>query len=161
MSAFLGCLLVLLTAEPGDNARLLEGLPIRERNVPRQRGVELVHGVEVDRRVFLVVHVQWHLPAVEENAGQGGRYRALEGRDGQSGDLLGSCLWTLQTVLDHVGLEETSLQVYVVVGERLKLGCQDFLRGFRAGVDVVAAVRDNLRLHDRDKSLRLANQSIL
>merc|ERR1712087_435307 len=52
-------LLVLLLAEPCHNARLLERLAIREREMPRHFGLEqLVHCAEIDGGHFFVILVK-------------------------------------------------------------------------------------------------------
>ena len=55
--------------------------------MPGEGRVELVHHVEVDRGVLLVVRREWHLTTEEEDARHRGGDRALEGCDGEGGDL--------------------------------------------------------------------------
>merc|ERR1712217_357321 len=69
LQGLLGDLIVLLLAQPGDDAGLLERLAVREGEVPRHLGLgQLVHGAEVDRCHLLIVLVQWRLAREEEDA---------------------------------------------------------------------------------------------
>lgn len=54
---------------------------------------------------------------------------------------------------DHVGLEQGALQVNVVVGQGLVDGSKDLLSNVLAALQVVVAVRENLRLNDGDDAM--------
>lgn len=54
---------------------------------------------------------------------------------------------------NHVGLEQSALQVDMVVRQGLVDSSQDLLCDVLATLKVVVAVRQNLRLHDRDNAV--------
>ena len=121
--------LVLLLSKPSDNGGLLQSLSVRKGHMPRQSGVKLVHLVKVDSGSLLVVHIQRHLSRQEEDTRHGRGDGALQSGDGEGGNLLGRGGGSLESVLDHVGLEDGSFEVDVVVGEGLELGSEDLFRG--------------------------------
>lgn len=54
---------------------------------------------------------------------------------------------------NHVGLEQSALQVDMVVRQGLVDGSQDLLCDVLATLKVVVAVRQNLGLHNRDDAV--------
>ena len=54
---------------------------------------------------------------------------------------------------NHVGLEKGSLKVDMVVGQGLVDGSQDLLSDVLATLQVVVAVRENLRLNNGDDAV--------
>lgn len=59
----------------------------------------------------------------------------------------------------HVGFEESPLQVDVVVRQGLVDGSQDFLGDVLTALQVVVAIREDLRLHDGDDAMLSKRQS--
>jgi len=150
-------LLVLLLAHPRHNRRLLESLAEAERYAPRAVLEQLAHGRKVNARGLLVVLVDVELPAQEENPRHARGHGALEGLNGEPRDLLRTRLGALQPVLDHVGLENGSLQVNVVHLEALVLRGQHPLRDCSAHVDVVVPVGHDLGLNNGHEPDALAD----
>mmetsp|Transcript_2999 Transcript_2999/g.8916 ORF Transcript_2999/g.8916 Transcript_2999/m.8916 type:complete len:396 (+) Transcript_2999:63-1250(+) len=134
--------------------RVLEGPGVRERHVPRVRG--LVHGVQVEGSLELGLS-----SAEEHDARHGRRHPPVEHLQGVVGDLLRSGPpGALGTRGDHGRLEEDSLEHDTVVGhvlEGLGPGGRGNLKG---AVDIVVSVEEDLRLDDRDKSSVLGDRGV-
>ena len=70
------------------------------------------------------------------------------------GDILGGRpLRAADARRDHVRLEQDTLEIYVVVGERLEDERQDLLGDAAGGLDVVVSVRQHLGLNDRHQAV--------
>jgi hypothetical protein len=66
----------------------------------------------------------------------------------------------VSTRANHVWLEESSFEHYMVVREELIAGSKDFLRDNCTTLQGVFSVHENFRFHNGDKSVGLANSSI-
>merc|ERR1719217_307416 len=79
--------------------------------------------------------------------------------------VLGSHLWRLgwrsKTVLHHVRLEDSSLQVHAVHLQGRKLRHKHLLRNLSAHLDAVVAVRNDLWLNNWHQALALADGSVV
>jgi hypothetical protein len=74
--------------------------------------------------------------------------------------IMATCLGAIGTGGDHVGLEERALEEDLVVVERLVDGGEDALRDGGAGLDVVAAVGEDLGLDDGHEPELLADERV-
>mmetsp|Transcript_88947 Transcript_88947/g.235295 ORF Transcript_88947/g.235295 Transcript_88947/m.235295 type:complete len:362 (-) Transcript_88947:91-1176(-) len=158
LQRFLGSRDVPLLAHPSHDARLLQGLAVREGEVPGHLVLEeLVHHVQVDGCYLLVVLVQGGLARQEEYTGQRRRHCAKQRLHCERGDCFGVSPRAADAVLHHVRLQEAALQVDVVIRESLELGGQHPLGHRRTVCDVVLAVGNNLWLNDRHQLLALAD----
>jgi len=73
---------------------------------------------------------------------------------------MATCLGAIGAGGDHVGLEERALEEDLVVVERLVDGGEDALRDGGAGLDVVAAVGEDLGLDDGHEPELLADERV-
>ena len=115
-----------------------------------------IDGIQVNRSIFL------RLAAREESdSGYCGRHGALESLDSGFSNLLGSVFGLARlTGCHHVGLQQSSFQVNVVVVESLVDSGQNGLGHLLGTIQVVITVREHFRLDDRDQSVSLADRSI-
>jgi len=148
---------LVVLASPGTEDRGLEGAAIRESECPRLLGSGAgVNGVKVNGGIFLSLATR-----KEGNAGNGSRHGPAEGGDGGDGNLFwGVFLGALLASSYHVGLEESTFQVNVVVVESLVHECQYSLSNFLGALQVVLTIGKNLGFNDWDESVHLANGSI-
>merc|ERR1711931_59287 len=93
--------------------------------------------------------------------GDCGGHGAAQGSDGCHGDLLvGVLVRAGVSGGDHVGLEQGSLQVDVVVRQGLVHSGKDLLSHVLAALQVVVAVGEDLRLNNGDNAVHLADAGI-
>mmetsp|Transcript_3391 Transcript_3391/g.10169 ORF Transcript_3391/g.10169 Transcript_3391/m.10169 type:complete len:468 (-) Transcript_3391:987-2390(-) len=152
---------VLVLAQPGDDARLLQSLAVREGQMPRHLVFEeLVHHHEVDGCRLLVVLIQSRLPRKEEDARHRNGHCAEQGLDRVRRHGRTVRLGARKAVLHHVWLQDCALEVDVVQSKCLELGSQYLLRHLRAVGDVVGAVGHDLGLHDGHEALALADGGV-
>mmetsp|Transcript_88945 Transcript_88945/g.235286 ORF Transcript_88945/g.235286 Transcript_88945/m.235286 type:complete len:218 (-) Transcript_88945:620-1273(-) len=161
LQRFLGSRDVPLLAHPSHDARLLQGLAVREGEVPGHLVLEeLVHHVQVDGCHLLVVLVQRGLARQEKDTRQRWRHCAKQRLHCQRCDCFSVSLRTTDAVLHHVRLQEAALQVDVVIRESLELGGQHLLGHHRTIGDIVVAIGHNLWLNDRHQLLALADRRV-
>lgn len=144
-------------ATPRFEDRSLESSAIGEGDLPGSEFLwEDVHRVQV------LGSLEFSLTTREEgDTGHGWGHGSSKGSNGSVCDLSSSCLLgAVKTWSDHVGLEEGSFKIDVVVAEGLVDGSQHSLGNFLADFDAVVAVDQNLRFDDGNKSLRLADRSV-
>lgn len=148
-------LVVLATPGPEDGG--LEGAAIGEGQGPRLLGGgALVDSVEVDSGVFLSLAT-----GKESDAGNGSGHGTGEGGDGGLGNLLRGVLGgALGTGGYHVGLQEGSFEVYVVVVEGLVDEGKDSLSHLLGSIEVVFTIGKNFGLNNGDKAVHLADGSV-
>jgi len=97
------------------SATNLDSTSVTEGESPGPRNpLDLVDGVEPVGRVVVA-----HAPGEEAHAADGAGNGAAEGLDGRAADVLVGGSRALETRYNHVGLQDGSLQVHVVVVERL------------------------------------------
>mmetsp|Transcript_31458 Transcript_31458/g.84106 ORF Transcript_31458/g.84106 Transcript_31458/m.84106 type:complete len:218 (+) Transcript_31458:95-748(+) len=161
LQRFLGSRDVPLLAHPSHDARLLQGLAVREGEVPGHLVLEeLVHHVQVDGCHLLVVLVQRGLARQEKDTRQRWRHCAKQRLHCERGDCFSVSPRAADAVLHHVRLQETALQVDVVIRESLELGGQHLLGHLRTISDIVFAVGHDLRLNDWYQLLALADRRV-
>lgn len=81
-------------------------------------------------------------------------HSTAQGRNSCHGNLLVAILvWAGVSGSNHVGLEQSALQVDVVVGQGLVDSSQDLLSDVLAALQVVVTIRENLRLDDGDDAV--------
>mmetsp|Transcript_34203 Transcript_34203/g.46081 ORF Transcript_34203/g.46081 Transcript_34203/m.46081 type:complete len:296 (-) Transcript_34203:476-1363(-) len=161
LQRFLRSLLVLVLAHPGDNACLLQGLAVREGQMPRQLAlVKLVHRHQVDGRHFLVVLVQRCLPREEEDARHCRGHRAEQGLHSVCCHCVRVNPGPGDASLDHVRLQDRAFEVDVVERERRELSREHLLCHPGAVLDVVSAIGHDLGLHNGHEALALADGGV-
>mmetsp|Transcript_5691 Transcript_5691/g.23652 ORF Transcript_5691/g.23652 Transcript_5691/m.23652 type:complete len:432 (+) Transcript_5691:393-1688(+) len=147
---------VLVLAEPGLEAGLLERAAVGEGEGPGLLGVEGVHGVERERGLLL-----GHAAREEGDAGDGGRHGVLEDADGGLGDFRhGRGRFGRLARADHVGLEERALEEDLVVRELLVARRDDLLGDLGGDLDRVGAVHEDLGLDDGHEAVGLADRRV-
>ena len=135
---------VLRLAFPRLKDRLLKSASVAERERPRSQRRHLVDGVQVERGVLLRLTA-----GQEDHARHSGRHGASQ-RCHRSDSVLLVCVLNRTRLAggDHVGLEQSALQVDVVVAERLVDGGEHLLGHVLASLERVVAVGQDLRLND-------------
>lgn len=137
--------------------RLLEGTSVREGQCPWSGGVlKGVHRVQIKGCRFFA------LSAGEEgDSWKGGHDSAGQSSNGHPCDLLWSGLvGAVGAFGNHVWLEERSLDDKVLVEHGFHDGAEDLLGDAGAGLDVVAAVGEDLWLNDWHKTVILADRAV-
>ena len=152
----LGGFHVLLLSLPRLQHARLEGTAVGEREPPGLCRLVGVDGVKVDGGDNL------RLASGEEgDPGDCNGEGALERGDGRGCNVLGGVLLGAADSREHhVRFEEGALQVDVVVAESLVDGCEGPLGRIDAGLEVVVAVRQDLRLHDGAEAVHLADAGV-
>lgn len=147
---------VLVLAEPGLEAGLLEGAAVGEGERPGLGSGGVVDVIEGQRRLLL-----GHSTREEGDAGHGGGDGVLQHAHGGESNLTGVGLHgSLRAGADHVGLEEGALEHDVVVREGLVHGSEDALGGGGGHLDGEVAVHEHLGLDDGDKAVSLADGGV-
>ena len=146
-------------AAPRRQHRSLQRAPVRKRERPRVWVLFFrkdVHFVEVLRGLHL------GLPAGEEqNTRHRGGHDAAEALHGFSGDDVGTRFdFRADPARDHVGFQDHALHHHAVRVELGEHGLQDAFRHLLAHLDVVVAVRQDLRLDDGDEARLLADGGV-
>ena len=117
--------IVLGLSQPSDDTGFLQGFAVGERQMPRQlSGKEAIHGAQVYGGLFLIIFIQRCLARQEENARHRGRNCAQQGLASQRCNGLCTGFGSSQAVLHHVGLQDSTLHKYVVIGQGLELRLQ-------------------------------------
>ena len=119
---------------------------------------DLVHGIEVETGLLLAL-----ASGKEVDADEAGRTSPAQREDSPIGDFLGSdfgAVYVGGAGSDHVGFEETALEVDVVVFQSFEDLCQDFLGDLLGLLDAVRPVAKDLGLHDRHQSVHLADRRV-
>lgn len=112
--------------------------------MPRVAAWRHIDGVEVLRGLHLALAA-----AEERDARQRGRHCAQQRAHGVHADVgRRARLLAVGARQHHVGLEQAALQQHVVVGERLEHGRQHALGHVGAHLNRVAAVHQDLGLHN-------------
>jgi len=155
----LGLLDVFFLTIPGLDARVLEGSAVRERETPRGLdGGDLVHSVEVKGGFF------FRLTAGQEHdTGNGRGDGSAQSSDSQFSNLSGAdrrSVGESGTGGDHVGLQEDTFKIDVVVSEGLEDSSINSLGGLEADTDVVFTITEDFRFNDGDETVGLADSGI-
>lgn len=147
---------VLLLAGPSAQHGCLQGTAVGEGEGPWPQEIHLIDGVQVHGGLLL------RLSAGQEgDSGNGRGHGAAQSGDGSDGHLLGGeLLGAALASGDHVGLQQGSLQVDVVVVQRLVDGGQDGLGDLLGAVQVMVTIGQHLGLNDGHDALRLADGGV-
>lgn len=144
---------------PGLDDGVLEGSSVREREGPGGLdGGDLVHGVEVKGGFF------FRLTAGQEHdTGDSRGDGSAQSSDSQFSDFSGADVGSVgesSTGGDHVGLQEDTFKIDVVIRKGLEDGSIDLLRGLEAETDVVFTIREDFGFNDGDETVGLADSGI-
>ena len=122
---------VLLLASPGTQDGGLQGTTVREGEGPWADQGNVVDGTQVDGGLLLGLTSRQ-----EGHASNGGGNGAAQSLHGGQSDLLWGVLLGRLTGGDHVGLQQSTLQVDVVVAQGLVDGGQDGLGDLLGAVQI-------------------------
>lgn len=138
---------------------MLEGSSVREGETPGGLdGGQLVHGVEVQSGFFFRLTT-----GQEHNTGDGRGDGSAQSSDSQFSNFSGadgSSVGKSGTRGDHVGLQEDTFKINVVISEGLEDSSIDLLGSLEADTDVVFTVREDFGFDDGDETVGLADSSI-
>jgi len=144
---------------PGLDAGVLEGSSVREGETPRSLdGGQLVHGVEVQSGFFFTLTA-----GQEHDTGDSRGDGSAQSSDSQFSDFSGADIGSVGesgTGGDHVGLQEDTFKINVVIREGLEDSSIDFLGGLEAFTDVVFTVREDFGFDNGDETVGLADSGI-
>lgn len=156
---FLSLLDVFFLTIPGLDARVLKGSSVREGETPRSLdGGQLVHGVEVQSGFFFTLTT-----GQEHDTGDSRRDGSAQSSDSQFSDFSGADAGSVGesgTRGDHVGLQEDTFKINVVISEGLEDSSINSLGGLEADANVVFTVREDFGFDDGDETVGLADSSI-
>ena len=152
----LGELHVLGLSLPRLKHRSLQRPSVGKAQLPRLALLHVVDGVQVvgggDLRLA---------PGQEHDSRHGGRNGPPQGSYGRLGNLRWRGLGdSVVTAGDHVGFQESSLQVDVMVAEGFVDSSQNFFGDFLAPLNGMVAVGQNFGFNDWHNSVHLADRSI-
>jgi len=155
----LGLLDVFFLTIPGLDARVLEGSSVREGETPRSLdGGQLVHGVEVQSGFFFTLTA-----GQEHDTGDSRGDGSAQSSDSQFSDFSGADVGSVGESGaggDHVGLQEDTFKINVVIREGLEDSSINLLGGLEAETDVVFTVREDFGFDDGDETVGLADSGI-
>jgi len=138
---------------------VLEGSSVREGETPGGLdGGQLVHGVEVQSGFFFTLTT-----GQEHDTGDGRGDGSAQSSDSQFSDFSGADVGSVGesgTGGDHVGLQEDTFKINVVISEGLEDGSINSLGGLEADSDVVFTVREDFGFDDGDETVGLADSGI-
>jgi len=156
---FLSLLDVFFLTIPSLDARVLKGSSVREGETPRSLdGGQLVHGVEVQSGVFFRLTT-----GQEHDTGDSRGDGSAQSSDSQFSDFSGADVGFVGesgTGGDHVGLQEDTFKINVVISEGLEDSSINSLGGLEADSDVVFTVREDFGFDDGDETVGLADSGI-
>lgn len=156
---FLSLLDVFFLTIPGLDAGVLEGSSVREGETPGSLdGGQLVHGVEVQSGFFFRLTT-----GQEHDAGNSRGDGSAQSSDSQFSDFSGADVGSVGeggTGGDHVGLQEDTFKINVVIREGLEDSSIDFLGGLEAESDVVFTIREDFGFDNGDETVGLADSGV-
>jgi len=138
---------------------VLEGSAVRERETPRGLdGSDLVHSVEVKGSFFFRLTSRQ-----EHDAGNCRGDGSAQSSDSQFSNFSGADVGSggeSGTGGDHVGLQEDTFKINVVISEGLEDSSINSLGGLEADTNVVFTVTEDFGFNDGDETIGLADSSI-